>query len=94
MKYDVHIYHSHGFTDLDVQRKHALEILEDKFHPREVLLHKHPENKSCEDSMHEHFLFGTEDMESGPALEREPGLSLSPESGRTWNDEDHDGPRL
>jgi hypothetical protein len=97
MKYGVEMYHSDGITDLDAMRKHAEEILNDKLHPREVLLHRHPKEEACDMAphpKHEHFLFGTEDLETGPTLETESGLSLSPESGRTWNDEDHDGPGL
>lgn len=76
----VDIYHSHGFTDLDVQRKHAQEIRDDKHRPREVVLHHHPKTDGCEDRQHEAFLF-PETEDKGPALETEQGLSLSPESG-------------
>lgn len=82
-----HCWHREGKTDLSVFRLDANRRLVDKHHPEETTIHIHPHGLSCGKYEHEEYKF----PEQKDTTE-EQGTPVK--AVLTWNDEDHDGPRL
>lgn len=91
-------WHRKGFTDLDVMREDANRRLLDRYHPEESIIHMHDSKEPCDIYKHEEFRFPeqkvTTEEQGTDIIKKDMEEDMIKSFEQTWNDADHDGPRL